>query len=372
MSFLFLALKRMLRSLPFLLSLLLLTATVTAALFCDRVIQPQGAGYVAQLGGAETKAVQEGLSARGFVRYETEEEMRRDIENGILACGAIFAPDLETRITSVNLEQSVRLFTSPTANLPTMFRLEIVTELLAAAAPYFSLPILETLAPSTDLRDEIVSAYREKIQDGMGFVFDVETVSGKAPEELGFALSLAVCLLSLFLFFLPLLQGCRLYQPEYHALEKRIGRKNALLTVFLPEAFVSLLLTFLALCLILPLGACLSGKIEFVEWLLPAIISASLSASLGLLLPTVIRRADTLQMLTVPTLLLTLVLCPLFINVANLLPAVRFLQPLLPTYWIFAAKEATLLCGGIALLALPLSALLLYFTHRGIDNPRGI
>ena len=372
MSFLFLAFKRMLRSLPFLLSLLLLTLTVTASLFCDRVIEPQGAGYVALSGGTESEAVQAGLSGRGFVRYETEEEMRHDIEAGILACGAVFVPDLESRITSASLEKSVRFLTSPTATLPTMFRLEIVTELLLAAAPYFSLPILETLAPSTDLRDEIVSAYHEELQSGTGFVFDVETVSGKVPDELGFALSLAVCLLSLFLFFLPLLQSCRLYQPEYRALVRRIGSKNALLTVFLPEAVVSFLLTLLALCIILPLGAVLSGKVRFIEWLLPAIISASLSASLGLLLPTVIRRADTLQMLTVPTLLLTLVLCPLFMNVANLLPAARFVQPFLPTYWIFAAKESPLLWGGIALLALPISALLLSFTLRSIDKPHNM
>ncbi len=371
MSFLLLACKRLFRSLPFLLSLLLLALTVTASLYSDRAIAPSPLGYTALGGGEETEALLTRLTERGFLRYESEDELRAAIQKGEIDCGAIFPADLETRITSASLENSVLFLCSPTAALPVLFRLEIVTELLFSASPYFSLPILEDLAPNADLREEIVERYQYEIQNGRGFVFDIETVTGEPPKETGFAISLAASVLSLFLFLMPLLQSCRLFQTGYRSLEGRLGKKTSLLTIFLPEALMSLLVTLLALCLIIPLGSRLSGQADFTAWLLPAVIAATLSASLGLALPLVFRRADALQMFTVPVLLLTLVLCPLFINIASLFPAANILRAFLPTYWIFAAKDAPLLLGIIALLSLPLSACLLLLTKsKGqLDKP---
>ncbi len=365
MTFLLLACKRLFRSLPLLLTLLLLVLTVTASLYSDRAIAPPTAGYVALGGGEETDAMLKRLSEYGFSRYETEDTLREAIGKGEIDCGAIFPADLETRITTADLENSVLFLCSPTASLPVLFRLEIVTELLSSASPYFSLPILEVLAPNADLREEIVERYQYELQNGSGFVFDVETISGNPPKETGFGISLAATALSVFLFLMPLLQSCRLFQSQYLALERRIGKKNALVTVFLPEALVSLLTTLLMLCLILPIGANLSGQTEIMGWLLPAFISAILLAALGLVLPILFRRADAVQMLIVPILLLTLVLCPLFINISLLFPTADALRLLLPTYWLFAAKEAPLLLGIIALGALPLSTCLLILAKSG-------
>ncbi|MBO5305832.1 MAG: hypothetical protein J6B12_03615 [Clostridia bacterium] len=362
MSFVLLAFKRLCRSLPFLLSLLCLTLCVTASLYANRAIEPSTAGYVALGEGEETEAMLMRLSGKGFVRYQTQETLREAIARGEIDCGVLFPADLEERITSANLEKSILFLRSPTAPLPVLFRLEIVTELLTSASPYFSTQILEKIAPGADLEDEIVNRYRYETQNGTGFVFDVETVSGEPPKETGFAVSLAVTVLSIFLFLMPLLQGCRLFQQSYTELEGRLGKKTALRTVFLPEALTSLVMTCLLLCLLLPLGAKISGQTDFAAWLVPALTAAVLSASLGLVLPLLLRRADSLQMLTVPVLLLTLVLCPLFINLALLFPQVSVFRSLLPTYWIFAAKDAPLLLGTIAILSLPIACFVLYLS----------
>ena len=358
MRYILLAGKRLFRSVPFLLSLILLTLTVTASLYCDRAVSSPRAGVVSNGTGEHTDAMLARLTEFGFLPYESEQALRDALQNGKIDCGAVFPADIEQRITTPHLDGSILFLYSPTTPLPDLFRLELVTELLTVAAPYFSVPILEQLAPNADLGDEIAERYRYELLNGTGFVFDLETVSGKEPTAVGFGISLATAALSLFLFLLPLIQSCRLYDISYAAIEKRIGKRKALFTVFLPEALVSLMTTLLTVSLLIPLAASVSGQTSFIGLLLPALFTAILHASLGLVLPLLFRRADALQMLAVPVLLLTVALCPLFFDFAMIAPAIDTVRLFLPTYWLFAAMEAPTVFGMAALLALPLCSML--------------
>lgn len=366
MRYILLAGKRLFRSVPFLLSLVLLMLTVTAALFCDRAVSSPVAGVVSNGTGEHTDAMMARLTEYGFLLYENEQALRDDLQNGVITCGAVFPADIEQRITTPNLAESILFLYTPTTSLPDLFRLELVTELLTEAAPYFSVPILEQLAPSADLADEIAERYRHELLNGTGFVFDIETVSGKAVSETGFGISLATAALSLFLFLLPLIQGCRLYDGSYTAIEKRIGKRKALFTVFLPEALVSLVTSLLLVCLLVPLAALASGQTAFTSRLLPALLTAILHASLGLVLPLLVRRADALQMLAVPVLLMTVAFCPLFFDLAIIAPVIRTVRLFLPTYWLFAAAETPLVFVVAAMLALPLCSALVIIV-RGKD-----
>ena len=363
MSYILLAGKRLYRSLPFLLTLILLILTVTASLFCDRAVTSPKAGVVSVGTGEHTAAMLERLTEIGFVLYENEQAMRDDLQNGMIDCGAVFPADIERRITQASLDGSIQFLYSPTTPLPDLFRLELVTELLTEAAPYFSVPILEKLVPSKDLSDKIAERYRHELLNGTGFVFDMETVSGKIPSETGFGISLATAALSLFSFLLPLICACRLYDRPYAAIEKRIGKRTALFTVFLPEALVSLLTTLALIALLIPISANVSGQTDFVHRILPAISVAVLHWSLGLVLPLVFRRTDTMQMLAVPVLLLTVALCPLFFDFSIVFPVVDTLRLFLPTYWLFAAAESPLIFGIAALTALPFSCILFVNIH---------
>ena len=155
MRYIFLAGKRLFRSVPFLLSLILLTVTVTASLFCDRAVSLPKAGVVSHGTGEHTAAMLERLTEYGFLPYDSEQALRDDLKNGIIDCGAVFPADIEQRITTPDPEQSIHFLYSPTTTLPDLFRLELVTELLTEAAPYFSTPILLELAPSADLSEKI-------------------------------------------------------------------------------------------------------------------------------------------------------------------------------------------------------------------------
>ncbi len=335
MTYLRLAARRLFRSVPFLVTLLCMAILVPAALLCGRTVAEPTAGFAANGTGEQTERLLSSLTDSGFIRYETEEALRTAISTGEVSCGAVLPADMEQRITSAKLDNSVLFLTAPTTILPDLFRISVVASVLSVASPYFSRPILEQLAPDSDLMHEIVSLYYEEQKNDTGFVFDVETVDGIAPEELDFGISFALTLLSVFLFALPLLQGCRLSSPQYLALKKRIGSRTAYRTVFLPEAAVSLLTTSLVLVLCFPVAALVSGKADFADKLIPALATAILLALLGLCLPLVFRRADALQMLLVPVLLLTIVLCPLFVDIGTFLPATRILRLFLPTYWIF-------------------------------------
>ena len=358
MRYILLAGKRLYRSLPFLLSLILLTLTVTASLYCDRAVTSPRAGVVTNGTGEHTDAMMERLIEYGFILYENEQTLRDALQNGTVDCGAVFPADIEQRITTPHLDGSILFLYSPTTSLPDLFRLELVTELLTEAAPYFSVPILKQLAPSADLSHEIAERYQYELLNGTGFVFDLETISGKEPTTTGFGISLATAALSLFLFLLPLIQSCRLYDRSYTAIENRIGKRKALLTVFLPEALVSLLTTLALVSLLIPLAASVSGQTAFAHRLLPALFTAILHAALGLILPLIFRKTDTLQMLAVPVLLLTVALCPLFFDFAIIAPAIDTVRLFLPTYWLFAAVEMPTVFGIAALLALPLCSIL--------------
>ena len=367
MRYILLATKRLFRSLPFLILLTLLTLTVTASLFCDRAVSEPKAGIVSGGTGVHTNAVMTRLAELGFLPYATEQDLREDLKRGVITAGAVLSADIEQRILAADLENTVLFLYTPTAVLPDLFRLEIVTELLTEAAPYFSVSILEQLVPSKDLSEMISEKYKNELLYGTGFVFDIETISGKEVTEIGFSISLATASLSLFLFLVPLILACRLYDRSYIAMERRIGKRAALFTVFLPEALVTLLTELLLVALLVPLSAMISGQTAFADRLLPALLATLLLFSLGLVLPLVFHRSDTLQMLAVPVLLMTLALCPLFLDLALLFPPLHTLRLFLPTYWLFAATEAPKAFGFAALIALPLCSIL-FIAIKGHSN----
>ncbi len=335
MTYLYLALKRLSRSLPFLLSLILLLVAPTLGGLLGRQTASPNAGLVALDSSNETSQLIDILTEQGFLLYESEQAMREDIDLGRISCGAVLPADLGKRIRNVELDGSIRFLCPATALLPELFRVSVVSGILTVAAPYFSEPIIEELAPGYDLTSEIVAEYLARQNDGLGFVFDIETVETKPRVARDFGEIFGLTLLSVMLFILPLIQSCRICSDGYAALSRRLGKRIAYRTVFLPEVAVSQLCSLLCILIGLPLAAFLVGKPNLLAFLPSALLCSLLLGLLGLILPLVFKRADSLQMLIVPVLLLTLVFCPLFIDVAILFPAANILRAFLPTYWIF-------------------------------------
>ncbi len=335
MTYFILAAKRLYRSLPFVISILLLLGAVTLGSLLGKETAVPGAGIVALGEGKETSALLALLAEQDFVLYENEETLRCAIARGDISCGAVLAPDMEARILSTELDGCIRFLYPADSILPELFRVSVVTGVLSVASPYFSTPILKELAPEVDLTEEIAARYQEEKQNGTGFVFDIETVAGNAPREEDFGERFALTLLSVMLFVLPLLQSCRLFRPEYRTLEKRIGRQTAYTTVFLPEVGISLFSTLAAIAVGIPSASLLADKPRLLAHMGSAVAAAILLSLFALALPLVIKRAESLQMLIVPVLLLTLVFCPLMIDISLLFPAARVIRLFLPTYWIF-------------------------------------
>lgn len=365
MTYATLATRRLLRSLCFVLSVALLFGVAVFGVWLDDADRGLQAGYYTPSQGPLTTALRQGLEGYGcFISFDSEQALRTAVSAGEVNCGLLFASDLEQRLQQPSLSGSVLLLHCATTTLPDFYREVAVAELLTVAAPYFSRPVLDRLEVGRDLTPDVVAAYEALQKEGNGFFFEVQSVQGDAPPISSFGVTWTVTVLSVLLFAIPLLQACRMYQRSYQELSHRIGRRAALRTVFLPEALIVLAAECVCLVVATPLSVAWSGQTQLWSYLPACLISAVLLFAVATALALLLQRVEWLQMLLIPTLLLTLVLCPLYVDYGLFFPLLRTARLFLPTYWVFCMRDCEAVWGIATVAALAGVIAWLWFAPR--------
>lgn len=346
-----LAFRRLMRSAVFVLSMVIMLLAICGGGLCGRAYRGLRAGFVLENEGELSGQVCNELYKYGFARYDDEQKMREDVRFGRLDCGVSFCEDLEQRLSAVELTDCFKLYVSPLSTAPSMFSQAVCTELLYVAAPYLNLPVLERVAPGVDLEDEILGIYREMWQAQDSLFISYETIDGGQAHEAEFSETFVSLIVSLFLFIIPLMQGCRKYLKNYRGIRARIGSLRALQTVFLPEMLITLLCELAVLAIGLPAAALISGNPELMRLMLPAAVCALICCLLDIGIILVMPGGDAVQILMIPTLLLTLAVCPILFDLSAIIPPLRVLRPLLPTYWLTALTGRTCVCCVLLVLS---------------------
>lgn len=324
MNSLFFTLKRALRDRVFLLFLAALLILPPLCAAAGRNTAPPEAGYVCLDSGEEALAICRSLEEFGFLPFTEEAALVDAVSRGGADCGVILPEGLSSRLRRGELAQALTFVDSPSSLLAPLRRAQASAALYAVFAPSCT---VEALTGTDISPEEIYAAYGERMAQGKLFSFTVQTTTGTAgkPEDRAARccrLVLGVLLLAAG-YFAAAVPAWEDRQP----VELRFGKKRAFFTVFFPAMIVRLcILWFFAAA-----GAWIAGSGQELFPLLAYIGTLAVPVSALAFLPGKNWKGALVALLC----LLSLPLCPVFVDLTLFLPIIAKLRMLLPPWWLW-------------------------------------
>lgn len=316
---------------------LLLLLLISLAILGGRTAGHQAAlrpcGILCQDDHSAALAVRDSLLDHGFVAYDDLDKMTADISMGVLDCGAVLLPGIGQGIQQAEYAGFVQLYTAPDSFLTETYQAHITAALYTSAAPAMIRQASQEAGIPLDL-EAIRQELDSMMDSGYRFTFEVVTTQGTPPEapDYGQAIATAAGALLLFAAVVP---GTVRLGLEADRIQRRIGRKNALLGVLLPGLVWQLIFCCLA-------AAPWMGE---AGWAVPGYLLAL--TVLGLL---VSRLPVSLKPLLPLVLLGALAMMPIYFDLTELYPQLLPLRSLLPPCWLLVLTRHPLSGAGVSAL----------------------
>jgi len=358
MSSLRFALKRTCTSKAFMLFLLLMAAAVFAASFYGSFAGLPPAGIYNAGSGELSQKVVGLLSERGFVEYGSEEQMYLALQQGKIDCAAGMPADFDKRFQTGDLHEIISFVSSTSSFAPMIYKSHISSVLFSEYAPYIT---AESLAEYNIPQAEVLQKYEAMLADGYAFSFELLLADGMSPSD-SKAHNLMTGAAAILLFIAVCIFSVPLIQEAFSALSLRIGKRRSLLHIILPNLCVRAFFSAFAAVLGFGLAGAFHADV-FCFSLIPAVFVYCLLLMAAILIFAVIMpQAGTLNIFLTLLTLLSLAVCPLFVDISLLSPLLITLRYALPCYWLWLLPGNLLSGLAAAISVLPLAAIL--FLHR--------
>ena len=350
------ALRRLRSNIGSWISLLLIPALMTGCilLFSKEESSPS-AGFALDTSSPSEQALAFSrlLEEDGFLLME-KEELRESVSTGRLDCGFLFPASFPEAGATPAPEGSIRLLCSQRTVLDAFFREKLAARLLSLSAPslaagiagYYGFP-----GGEEELQDRFSAWY----EDGELYSFTFESVEGTpAPEEGILLSSLLSGIVALFPFSALLLSAGSLSPRKNRGLLQALGGGSFFRLLVFPLGLLQFCLVFLfTVGSLLLISAFFPGTIpSFIWYALPwyllslsgveALASAFLPSAGAFLLPAVFS--------------VSLILCPIFLDITVFLPLLEPLRWLLPPCWLYLPSDTP----GASTWLWPLLSLLIF------------
>ena len=312
--------KRILKDTGFLLLLAGIVIISLLAFKAGESVKTPPYGYACEASGEDADRLCSEFDSAGFVRCSSPEELYEEIGAAHLDCGIIVGADFSERIKTGELEGALTLVTSPETLLPELCRIEAVSVITAIYAPYVT---TEALEGAVDYR-VVKETYDNMLSEGALFNFEIENASGTEIINDTRSRNLFKGALAIMVFIAAWIGCCR---PAYrHAcdMRSRMGMVRSCLRVSLPEVFVRLVMIAAAAVI-----ACLLAN---QTGLIPVSLVYTLIV-VGAGIPVVMILPDSwILIITVFVMILSLGLCPVFTDLAEVIPALGAIRKALLPY----------------------------------------
>ena len=363
----FLALKRLLRSVSFPLFCFLIFAAVLGSAFLGDADRMAPAGICSLDDSALSRSVVDRLTAEGFLLYDTEADLRKAAARGEIDAGVILPDGFGQASLHGNSDGAAVFLEAEDAFVPTLYRNQASAAIFAEKAPYLTASALESAGAEIP-REEVFSEYRRMMEGGALFSFE-SVWRGEFPTGEEGSLSYILGVLSVLLFAGIFVGVVRFSSPKETEPVRRIGAGRAFLTLTLPGLFWETAGFFLS-ALAAGAVAALLGRPLLLSLAGPALVYLLLSAGLSAILQTVLRRTEWAYGFLFVTVLLSLLLLPLWADAALLFPVLGKLRPALPTYWLWLCLSHPwpALAAAVLLLAAGCAALVYELKRRALKD----
>lgn len=289
-----------------------------------------------------TQRIADYLLANGFVLCDDPDEIRESVRTGKLDCAAVFPEGFTRRLTAGNLDGCVEFYRAPASYMPDLYKGHVAAAIYREYVPYISAEAFEGTNVSGA---EVVAAYEAMFAEGYVFSFDVLLGDkSQEPQDLKTqylamgATAILQCAVA-FAFCAGTLEH------SFRAMIGRLGLRKSLRAVVLPETLFNALWT----AVFGGLGLWLAG---YPELTVPFGIYSLLMFGTGLLFAAVLGTAHRVYVLLPVLVISSVALCPVYTDLALMIPAVEAVRCLLPAYWFWLIPRMPVLWAAIAVVAL--------------------
>lgn len=349
-------LKRSLRRL--LIFILLLAAPVLAAQLSKSETPPPCGFHMAE-STPVTQRIEAYLLQNGFIACPDPEAMAQQVRWGELDCGIVFPQDFPQRVAQGQLKESITVYVSPVSYAPMLYKSHVAAAVFREYVPYICASAFEG-TPVT--QKAVLAEYEAMFAQGYAFSFDVLPLGGRADTqaEKSRSLSLGAAAITLFAFLFAL--AGETAQRAVSQLLPRLGLSKTVTAVLLPETVVTLLLA----AIFGGGGLALAG---FPELMLPTAVYCVAVWGLGLIAHSILWSAKRLYVLLPVLVSAAAALCPIYTDLALVLPWLERTRAVIPAYWLWCIPEQlglwvviapAMLAAGVSLITLRCRALLKY------------
>ena len=305
----------------------------------------------------ENKAVSD-----GFIRFDDEESLHKALNDGRISMGMVLSADFDTRIKNGDTDGIISLIETHDAVLQSLYKYRMAAYIIEAYTPYLTSDLLSKdgfeISP-----EEMESATKNYLENEKQFFFTVESSSGVPLEDEHYSLKLTKGAISLLLFFALGIFALPFTDDEISAVAKRKGARTAILHYLLPSVLITVFL--FALCVSLALIASDTIFESSVTHLIPDTLSYILFLfGIGILARTFFKSGEKLAVPMIIICILSLVYCPIFVDVTSLIGLSSFPKYLLPTTFFYVAERYTYIAVALFAVSIPIYAAVLKRRHR--------
>lgn len=272
--------------------------------------------------------VQHRSNSYRFVVYEQEESLRQDVSSGVVECGFVFAPDFEKRYQEQNFEDSILYIATP-----------FTTKGLAARETFYA-AFLEVYGKDLILgqQDMVFGEQKEEIGSMLGSAYDaylqsndifhteLTTVQNEAADRKDSDTYPLQGLIGIFVFMTIFLAGMSITGNGYRNLvesmeihQRTLFQVTNLLAAATPVSLVGTLLSGF-----LP-GS--RGALMEIMHMFGLVVISCMEV---LVIWRLQRQSATGKAMLLAFVVLQIILCPVFVDIGEFIPALTYVRYLLP------------------------------------------
>ncbi len=280
----------------------------------------------------EAQELLDSLDPVRFHRVATREEALRAVQSGAADCGMVLRSGLAARLQSVDLDGCMELLVSPLSQMERSLTMETTSRLYDLVAPYLTQKAIADYGFELSM-EQVQTYFRRAEAEITPLSFTITDVAGTDVDAVpSTELPLGLIAIAGFIIYGFLVVGR--IRPKLRNVRGRFSAKGWLVHAAMPR----ILPTGLLLCLAALLGA-IPGSLTAGVACLPILVSIFLYflalSILFLFMPMLPFSDHVLICLIALEAAISLVLCPLFWDIASVLPLTRYLRWFSIPYWIY-------------------------------------
>lgn len=369
-GYIYLALKRAVRSVYFPVMLAVFAAVVY---FAPSVGSEEGlpVAGICDLDGSEISSrVVAYLTENGYEACPDETALRERIESGEYGCGAVIPCGFGELVAEGEADGAVTFIVTPTSYAPELYKNHIAAAVYKECAPYITASALDGTVITFD---DVYEKYSEMMEEGVLFSFDEQLSDTDALQKTEREKTYTLAAVSFLIFALMMYSASDVQRHDIAPLSCRIGMKKTVVSAVIPDLLVRGAGVILAYCAAAFARLHTAGDALLTEMVSEVALYVVLSAAFSVLAVTVFADTARMSAVTFYLLVFSLLLCPIYLDVALVVPLLGKLRAVLPPYWLWMLDGADGLAPAFFAAVLFFAVSLLLMTVRfGSKNARGI